>query len=165
MGNFNQKKDNNEEKRDKEVRKGKKTVVEKVVRQKNVEEEAVEKKEIDREVLSIHETHAVYKGRVVQRNNFWKSPADNDRYPPTIYQDFAISDYLRYESKAKLCDKEKTQQGFVEGTISDEIMGVIKTLENGDEVILYWNHEYVTVEKNSQTLKYPERRIIKLEKR
>ena len=117
-------------------------------------------------LLSKHETIAVYEG-----SSYRLCRGRTGRCPKACGQSgefakFKIVEYLKYEKPGKYGDGKQTNKTI---QISDfdkkpkgdpKLLAVVKTLKQGDRVLLNWRHDYVTRNGSS----FPVRPITKLEK-
>mmetsp|Transcript_9145 Transcript_9145/g.10448 ORF Transcript_9145/g.10448 Transcript_9145/m.10448 type:complete len:121 (-) Transcript_9145:356-718(-) len=116
--------------------------------------------ETDRELLSSHETEAVFNGLVQGRENMLKIYPPR---PPKQWAEFRILRYIRYEKPGKYGDPQKDKFRCVASEQPNEIAARIEQLQVGQQVKLSWNHDYVTRVNNGVTSQSPERTITLLE--
>lgn len=133
--------------------------------------ESTEKKVVVKEeVLSIHETVAVYKGTETTNTQFYR--IDPSRYTPREVQVFNIESYTSYSKLNKWGDKKQEKVCFAkedQGAYTEAFSTCLAELEKEDKVTLKWTHFYVTKEVEREpgktmTVKEPERRITFIEK-
>lgn len=126
---------------------------------------------VTKDLLSKHETVAVFKGTEFHRCMGRTSACPEKCGHSGLFAQFTIKEYTGYERPGKYGDKKQEKYRF---QISDfesrpvgdkEILALIKKLKVGDEVILNWSHNYVTQTTGKFSSKSPERLVTKLEKR
>ena len=117
------------------------------------------------ELLSSHETIAVFDGtRFQQCRHLTANCPDKCHHAGNVVS-FSVKEYLSYVKLGKYGDpKAEKFQVMVEdqlGTsrVNKDILARIKALKFGSTVKLSWNHDYVTKDRAS----YPVRTITKLE--
>jgi len=131
----------------------------------------VDKPIVTRDLLSKHETIAIFKG-----TEFYRCMALTSRCPEKcghsgLFANFEITEYTKYEKPGEYGDAKQKRYSvqvsdFYKKPIGDpKIVAFIKSLKVGDEVVLHWNHNYVTWSTGELTSKSPERVITKLEKK
>jgi len=123
----------------------------------------------DKEVklLSHHETIAEFQG-----TNYYKCMGRTALCPDKcgnsgIQAKFKIVEYIAYEKPGEYGDEKQEVFVFLMEDnmgnlkVSETVRDTIKSLEKGDQVLLSWDHNYVTENGSSS----PERTITKLEKK
>ena len=90
-------------------------------------------------------------------------------YPPRpakMWAEFEITKYIEYEKPGKYGDEQQKKYAFVPDDETPETQGLFAKLSEGDEVLLAWNHDYVTrTEAGGGQSKFPMRPVVMLEKR
>ena len=122
--------------------------------------------EEQREMLSLHETVAVYEGtnRVVCRGRTALCPERCETSGD--YAAFAIRGYVRYEKPGTYGDPKQERfqvriADFHHQPAGDaKVAELLRGLKAGDLVRLDWRHDYVTRDGSSS----PERPLVRLEK-
>ena len=117
-----------------------------------------------RDLLSQHETVSQFEG-VIEKPCFFMTSLCPDRCGHGgATAVFNVQEYLNYEKRGEYGDA-KSEKYHVRLSDSEETTGLtvermnlLKSLSNGDMVLLSWNHDYVHKEGCS----YPERPITKL---
>jgi hypothetical protein len=127
-------------------------------------DERPQSQEEKREVLSSHETLAVFDGIEFRLCRGLTSLCPARCGHSGEFASFSIKKYLKYEKPGEYGDPE--QQTFLV-QVSDrdkkakgdpKILETVRALKPGDYVLLSWSHEYVTQGGSS----FPERPIVKL---
>ena len=99
---------------------------------------------IVRELLSRHETKATYVGvkasRVPLRLTSPRQPTKKQ------WATFTIRKYLSYSKPGQHGDEQQQQFAFIAAQQSDAVRGALAKLTPGEDVLLSWDHEYVTRE-------------------
>jgi hypothetical protein len=123
------------------------------------------------ELLSTHETVAEFTGIEYRACRGATSRCPENCGSSGEYAVFTIVKYLKYEKPGKYGDAEAKDKRI---RISDyhkkpagdpKLNAIIKELKQGDQVLLSWDHNYVTKKyKTGTTGSFPERPITKLEK-
>lgn len=125
----------------------------------------MEGKELERKTLSVHKTLAEYKGQYIDKHMLWRGGEDDVRYPPTIYEEFTIEEYLSYQKLEAMCDKKQNMMSFKVSEQKKDIVSNLEDLVVGDKVFLEWNHDYIKVIVNGIESSFPVRVILSAEKR
>lgn len=129
-------------------------------------EEALPPKVVEEvQLLSSHETVAVFDGLHFQKCRHLTSNCPDHCHHAGSVASFTIKKYLNYEKPGKYGDPEAkafrvmVEDQLGEVTVSKGILAKIKTLKPGTVLDLSWNHNYVTNNGSS----FPVRTITKLE--
>mmetsp|Transcript_10651 Transcript_10651/g.18261 ORF Transcript_10651/g.18261 Transcript_10651/m.18261 type:complete len:125 (+) Transcript_10651:63-437(+) len=115
-----------------------------------------------RQLLSLHETKAVFDGYGEQKCRFRTSLCPDRCGHGGKYAHFVIEEYVKYEKPGEHGDPQGKDFHVMIKDVPPNIVGNIEGLKQGDKVTLNWNHDYCTTTGGS---KFPERPITKLEKR
>ncbi len=132
----------------------------------SVSAEAPGKPEDKREMLSEHETVAIFKGAPFRTCRGRTTRCPNQCGHSGTFATFEIVKYLKYKKPGKYGDpKAKVHRVQVADNnkkpkVDAKIAKLIGALKEGDHVLLSWRHDYVTRNRS----KFPERVITKLEK-
>jgi hypothetical protein len=126
---------------------------------------ADEQPAVKTELLSSHDTKAIFKG-ISDHKCMGRTSLCPDRCGASgKLANFEITEYLAYEKPGEYGDpKQKTFQVLIEDNMGNAkvpapIAKAILALKPGDLVHLQWNHNYVTKDGSSS----PERPIQKIE--
>ena len=117
-----------------------------------------------RELLSRHETLAEYAGTEEGKESMLRV------FPPRpnkVYALFKIVEYLEYEKTGEYGDPRQDAFRLAYDDSNMNAALALSSLEEGQRVLLSWNHDYVTrsesVDGRETAAHYPERVVTKLE--
>lgn len=117
-----------------------------------------------RDVLSSHETRATYTGVEAGMEPMLRI------FPPQPAKQwavFAITEYISYSKPGQYGDEQTERFAFVAEEQSEAVSAALAALTPGQNVLLSWDHEYVTraetIDGHETSSSYPERIVTKLE--
>ena len=117
------------------------------------------------EILARHETLAEFRGTRPHRCRGLTALCPDDCGESGTVAEFRIKRYLAYERPGEYGDPKAEQLVFMlednrgNPKATADVRAVVQALEEGDRVLLSWNHLYVTVDGHAG----PERPVTRLE--
>eukprot|EP00928_Gymnodinium_smaydae_P026304 TRINITY_DN20703_c0_g2_i1.p1 TRINITY_DN20703_c0_g2~~TRINITY_DN20703_c0_g2_i1.p1 ORF type:complete len:389 (+),score=80.30 TRINITY_DN20703_c0_g2_i1:39-1205(+) len=118
---------------------------------------------VTEEVLSKHMAKAKYVGLQEGRESMMRC------WPPRQNQSWAsfqIVEYISYEKPGKYGDAKLEPDDefrFLPESQCEDIQDIFSSLKPGQDVVIAWEHTYVTKTDGTHTQKAPERQVIKLQ--
>jgi len=123
-------------------------------------------REEQRQLLSVHETEAVFAGLKAHRCMGRTSLCPDECGHSGTLATFEQLRYTRYEKPGEYGDPKTDRYEFMIednrkiSKVSTDLRDKISALKTGDKVVLHWVHEYVTRDGSS----FPERTVLRLER-
>ncbi len=123
-----------------------------------------------REMLSAHETVAVFEGTREHRCMGRTSLCPDRCGDSGTLAVFKITGYLDYQKPGQYGDGKADSYMFMTANnmgnkkVGDEMAKRVAGLKKGDAVLLSWQHDYVTRTEGKFSSKFPDRTVTKLQK-